>query len=69
MILLSGGKAARQTEPKEVCDMNNWYDLQNMGISVRLSEDVGAPELRSPDVSGMRPQTGWLARLVKAIVG
>ncbi len=47
--------------------MNNWYELQNM--STRLSEDVGAPELRSPSVSGMRPQTGWFARLVKAIVG
>ena len=42
--------------------MMNWYDRDDMMISCVLSEDVGAPELRSPE-EGAMTAPGWLARL------
>lgn len=42
--------------------MINWNNA-NVNLSALLAEDVGAPELRSPKISGIRP-LGWLARLL-----
>ena len=49
-------------------DMNNWYDMSNMHLSSRLSEDAGAPELRNPMSGAMRSRS-LLAKIVKAVRG
>ncbi len=44
--------------------MYAWYENNSMNIAALLSEDVGAPELRSPRLSGIRADS-WLSRLLK----
>ena len=42
--------------------MMNWYDRNDMVMSVVLSEDAGAPELRNPLGSALTIR-GWISRL------
>ena len=42
--------------------MYNNMSVQVMNMAAWMAEDVGAPELRSPVTSGMRPN-GFLSRL------
>lgn len=42
-------------------------NMNTMMMSSMLAEDVGAPEIRNPRHSGMRPAKGWLARLLRKL--
>ena len=37
--------------------------INSMMMSTILAEDVGAPEIRNPSNSGMRPTESWLKKL------
>ena len=45
--------------------MNTWMNTYTINMAVLLSEDVGAPELRNPEVSAIRKRGGWLFRVFK----
>ena len=44
--------------------MNSMFNTVNNRMSIQMSEDVHAPELRNPQVGGLRKGRGWLARLL-----
>ena len=44
--------------------MYNWYDRNDMVMSLVLSEDALAPELRNPRGSAIFGQS-WLSRLLR----
>ena len=48
--------------------MNDWMNDDNMRMTVCLSEDVGAPELRNPLNYGMY-KGSWLMKIVRTIRG
>ena len=48
--------------------MNTWYDNANQSMSICLSEDVGAPELRNPRHSALRAES-WLGRMLRRVLG
>ncbi len=49
--------------------MTNWYDTHTMQMSNMISEDVGAPELRSPRYGGMRlKRNNWFVRMLGFIM-
>ena len=45
--------------------MNTWIITQTANMATLLSEDVGAPELRNPRVSGIHSLGSWLLRAFK----
>ena len=49
--------------------MNAWYETENMGLCYSLSEDAGAPELRSPANSAIHSRGGLMGRLLHRIFG
>ncbi len=44
--------------------MTNMIYFADHRMSIQMAEDVNAPELRNPQVSGLRKGRGWLARLL-----
>ena len=48
--------------------MNAWYETIGQGMSMYLSEDVGAPELRNPRHSAMSAKS-WLGRMLRRVLG
>ena len=48
--------------------MNAWYETENMGLCYSLSEDVNAPELRSPKNSAIHAGN-WLTHVIHRIFG
>lgn len=44
--------------------MNSMFYFADNRMSIQMAEDVFAPELRNPQVSGLRKGRGWLARLL-----
>lgn len=46
--------------------MYNWYDRNDMVMSLVLSEDALAPELRNPRGSAIFGQS-WLSRLLRRV--
>ena len=45
--------------------MTAWMNTYTANMACLLSEDVGAPELRNPRISGIRRRGGLLSRLIK----
>lgn len=45
--------------------MTAWMNTYTTNMAFLLSEDVGAPELRNPRISGIRKRGGLLSRLIK----
>ena len=48
--------------------MNAWYETVGQGMSMFLSEDVGAPELRNPRHSAIRANS-WLGHMLRRVLG
>ncbi len=44
--------------------MSNMMYFADHRMNIQMSEDVCAPELRDPRLSGLRKGKGWLARLL-----
>ncbi len=47
--------------------MNSMFYTVSNRMSIQISEDVHAPELRNPQVSGLRKGRGWLAKLLNGM--